>query len=342
MELMNVISNIFQTCPDLDEDITLEEFRQKFAEEEDCAEALFQAKWPHGFRCPRCSCPHMTKITTRRLPLYECFDCRHQTSVQVGTVMERSRTDLRKWFTAFYLVARKQSDVNAVQLKSIIQVTYKTAWLMLTKIRAAIGQADAKTKLSGHVRINPAAYGKEIHSLLSRHPQEHPLLIGAELDQDGNPVYIKLKQMLDEFLSGRSINHLGANYFIQEHVDAQIEAVHQHTSINPITREQRTYAKTKIVSSHQIECVTQRFSRQRCNKLKKIAKSAGTWINHVFHGIGRKHLQKYLDEFCFRWNRKHSQTPIFDSLLQICASTSALTYNEIVNTFYAVEPDVAL
>lgn len=334
--LENSAFSTLDMITNFDHDLTLEDFQQKFDTEEACMEALFQARWPHGFRCPRCSCAHMTVITTRRLPLYECLNCRRQTSVQAGTVMENSKTDLRKWFTAMFLVSRKQGDLNAVKLQSIIQVTYKTAWLMLSKIRAAISRADEKTRLSGHVRINSAAYGRVIHAMARRHPQEHPLLIGAEIDQQGNPKAIKIKQMLDEFLNGRSVNRLGIHSFIQEHVDAQLEAVFQHTVINRATQSKRTIAKMKIVSPNRIECDVKRFSRNKCMKLKAIAKSAGTWLNDTFHGIGRKHLQKYLDEFCFRWNQSKSQTPIFVALLQICAAAPAPTYDELVNTVIEV------
>jgi transposase-like protein len=114
--------------------LTLEEFVQKFNTEQACADYLYEQKWPDGYCCPRCEERQASKITTRRLHLYECLHCGHQASLTVGTVMENSSTDLRKWFTAFYLVSR-QWGISAVELRDRIEVTYKTAWLMLMFIR---------------------------------------------------------------------------------------------------------------------------------------------------------------------------------------------------------------
>lgn len=115
---------------------------KRFPTEASCVPVLFSYKWPHGFRCPNCRHPHAYVIRTRRLPLYECGSCRHQTSLTAGTIFEGSRTSLRKWIAAIWLVANPKEGINAVRLRSIIDVTYKTAWAMLHKIRTAISCAD--------------------------------------------------------------------------------------------------------------------------------------------------------------------------------------------------------
>jgi transposase-like protein len=72
----------------------LNEHMDRFSTEEACINYLFQVKWPHDFLCPRCETRQAYTIYTRRLPLYECTSCRHQTSLTVGTVMEGSKTEL--------------------------------------------------------------------------------------------------------------------------------------------------------------------------------------------------------------------------------------------------------
>lgn len=326
----------------VDEDMSIEDFRKQFSTEEVCAEALFKAKWPNGYQCPRCTCPYMTKITSRRLPLYECSSCYYQASLLTGTVMERSKTDLRKWFTALFLFSQKNGQINASQLKSEIEVTYKTAWLLLTKIRTAVSQADDQTKLSGHVRINPGIYRNKIHATATRHPQEQILLVGATIDPTGKPCRIKLKQMVDFFLSGRSITPLGMNYFVQKHVDARVDILRKFKVTDPVTKKKKILTKTQIVSPYRIECVSQFFSRKRCSALTQLSIRAGHWLNKVFCGVSRKHLQKYLDEFCFRWNLNEASSSIFDSLFHICTSTSALTYKEITNTVPGMNSEIQL
>ena len=128
---------------------SLEELQRLITTEEDCIPILYHAKWPHGFKCPYCQHNEAYLIRTRRLPLYECRECRYQTSLTADTILANSRTSLRKWITAIWLVSRSDKGINAVQLHTIIQVTYKTSWLMLHKIRASIHIEDQNQQLNG-------------------------------------------------------------------------------------------------------------------------------------------------------------------------------------------------
>src|SRR5665647_382834 len=100
----------------------LEELLNHYSTEEACAGALLAAKWPNGFTCANCGHRHAYTITTRRLPLFECAGCRHQSSLISGTVMEGSRTSLRKWFHTLLLVSLQPAGVNAVQLCASLNV----------------------------------------------------------------------------------------------------------------------------------------------------------------------------------------------------------------------------
>lgn len=81
---------------------TLKQFQQQFPTEEACVDYFFSLKWPSGFSCPQCGHSHAYITNTRRLPLYECLQCHHQTSLIAGTIMSGSRTSLHKWLTAIY------------------------------------------------------------------------------------------------------------------------------------------------------------------------------------------------------------------------------------------------
>ena len=104
---------------------TLEQFQQQFPTEEACRDYFFSKKWPSGFSCPQCGHSHAYITSTRRLPLYQCLQCHHQTSLTAGTIMAGSRTSLHKWLTAIFLISRTEQGTNAVALSKIISVTYK-------------------------------------------------------------------------------------------------------------------------------------------------------------------------------------------------------------------------
>lgn len=122
--------------------------------EQECIERLMQARWPDGFRCPRCGSPAHYRVSGRRLPLFVCAVCRRHVSLISGTVMERSRVPLPKWFTAIALISC--GPISAVALAEQIRVTYKTAWLMLHKLRSAMSRHEERARLTGLVRLDLA------------------------------------------------------------------------------------------------------------------------------------------------------------------------------------------
>ena len=130
------------------------EFQQKFSTEEACEQQLFQMKWPNGYRCEKCSSEHYSTITTRNLPLYQCNKCGYQATVIVHTIFEKTRTPLTKWFIAIYGMTTDKRGYSATQLAKDIEVSYPTAWLILHKIREAMGNRDERYRLSGIVEMD--------------------------------------------------------------------------------------------------------------------------------------------------------------------------------------------
>jgi transposase-like protein len=287
----------------MDQTGSFEAFCLSSANEHLCIRMLYDSRWPEGFRCPLCNHRNAYLITTRRVPLYQCSSCRTQTSLTSGTILEGSRTPIRLWLLALFLHAQP-GGISAVQLTSLIGTTYKTSWLICHKIRHAMTQADQKDLLTGLVRINFARYGRPHNPTVFRHPQEHPLLIGGTLNEQGQFTFIKIKQVVEECFNPKYIYPLTEMPFIHKHVDPQ--------AIEVIT-------------------IIQEFSKLRNKQLIQICKDAGSWINKTFSGIGAKHLQTYLNQFCFSYNLASQDRPVFSHLLKISVTTATLTYPELIS-----------
>ncbi|WP_019422346.1 transposase [Paenibacillus sp. OSY-SE] len=270
---------------------TLEELQRQFHNESSCVSFLYNLKWPHGFVCPRCQHAHAYVIRTRRLPLYECRACRHQTSLIAGTVMEGSRTSLQKWLTAFWLVSRSDIGINAVRLSSIIEVTYKTAWLMLHKIRAAISRGDTVRPLAGMVHGFVAFYGH--HPSRQLNPRECPLIVAESVMPDGQTGELKMKLVEPTHHSNKLLLRSDCEHFADLHVA-------------------KTATETSIIRHN--------FQVRRNSPLYQSFKRAWRWMNDTFHGIGAKYLQAYLDEFCFRFNTSLQHTSAWEQLLCLCVA----------------------
>lgn len=273
---------------------SLEELAGRFPTEDSCIPALFAFKWPHGYRCPNCRHTRAYVIRTRRLPLYECSACQHQTSLTAGTIMEGSRTSLRKWIAAIWLVSRRDEGINAVKLSSIIEVTYKTAWAMLYKIRTAISCADEQEQLEHHVHGFIAYYGSSRqYSCFELTAQEHPLIVAASLAPDGQEQEYKMKLVNRQHMSGKLLLPSGCDHFIEQHVSALTAA---------------------------ISIIRQRFRVKHNSPLYTVFRRAKRWLCDTFRGISGKYLQHYLDEFCYRENAVARHAAGWGHLAEICCA----------------------
>ena len=130
------------------------EFNEKYGTEEQCREELFKRRWPEGYECPKCEHGEYYDIKSRNL--YQCKKCTHQASVTAGTIMDKTRTPLVKWFMAFYLMSEDKRGISALSLMSKIGVAYQTAWSMCHKIRKAMSERDENYTLSGKVELDDA------------------------------------------------------------------------------------------------------------------------------------------------------------------------------------------
>ena len=160
---------------------TIMEFQERFATEAACLEYLAASRWPAGFVCPACG--GVGAWVLERRHLWECGACRLQTSVTAGTVMHGTRTPLRLWFWAAYLVATHHPGISAKQLQGQLGLSrYETAWLILQKLRRAM-VAPERELLKDEIEVDernpprrrqPTPPGLSRRVRLSRQPPAHP------------------------------------------------------------------------------------------------------------------------------------------------------------------------
>jgi len=242
----------------------------------DTVEFFFRRRWPNGFSCPNCGYGEHYTVSTRQLPLYECKFCRHQTTVTAGTVMDKTRTPLSRWAAAIEHLSAS-SGVNAKQLASLIGVKHKTAWLMLRKLRQAIGDVEAASKLQGPVHMGLHILAPKYIFIFLPHRRyrcERVVSVSASIGNDGNPSALKLRHADRNLLvkGYKELTREGQSIIVSEHVQPGAAAIWLHAN------------------------------RMDRSPLRHCLLEARSWMNRLFHGVGTKYLQSYLDEFCFRWN----------------------------------------
>ncbi|WP_230877026.1 transposase [Paenibacillus macerans] len=186
----------------------LQSFSSRFNSEQDCMEALIAMKWPNGFVCPRCAHTRCSRLTSRHIPLFECGKCKHQTSPLVGTIFEGTHLPLLKWFEVLDLFLL-DGGISALRLRQVIRVTYKTAWLVLHKIRHAVGEFDARELLSGDVKVNSDQYGRNPSRCQLSHPYASAVVAGCTVTESGEPeqVKIRLVRISGEVKKGQTVTN---------------------------------------------------------------------------------------------------------------------------------------
>ena len=174
--------------------MSIPEFVRSFGTEAQCTEAVRAARWPDGFRCPRCSSPDHYVVGHGARRLFQCQGCRHQTSLTAGGLMEHTKLPLTTWFLAIYLLSQAKTGLSSLALKRQLGVSYPTAWLLQQKISRAMADQDCTHRLGGHVQIDDAYLGGERAGGKSGRGSENKVAFVAavSLTDEGHPLRVKL------------------------------------------------------------------------------------------------------------------------------------------------------
>ncbi|MCK8487069.1 IS1595 family transposase [Paenibacillus sp. MBLB2552] len=298
------------------ETMNLIQFQKRFVSDDACQDHLFSMKWPNGYVCEKCGHNQYYTTKTRKLNLYECKQCRYQATVTVGTVMEKTRTDLTKWFLAIFLVAHDKRGVSATMLSEELDITYKTAWLILHKIRKAMGKRDASYSLAGIVELDDAFFGAPTEGgKRGRGTEKATVLVGLSLNERGHPQYAKMEVIPD--VKGSTL------------VKFANESIQPGSTINSDAyRSYRALAKEGF--QHEPKEFNPVENPDHLQWLHTIISNVKAFLAGTYHGLGEKHLQAYLNEFCYRFNRRKFRGEGFNRLLSCCASARTITYSELV------------
>ncbi|MCR2803750.1 IS1595 family transposase [Paenibacillus soyae] len=280
----------------------IDQFEQKFMNEESCIAAVENWKWPDGFRCPHCPSREAYRIANRRLPLFECVRCGAQTSLTSGTMMHKTSTPLRKWLLAMYLVSCDKAALNAKKLSGVLEVSYKTAWRMLHLIRVAISESDSGQLLQGKIEAKHEVFMRQLMPTDDNLSKERSVIIAKGRNSEG-ATYFKIKR-IDRNVQSRTALLAEEKKDFQ---DRYCDAISSDLQLNVRSQQIRKISASMLNKKKTVNGNGNAYQQQVQRPfypLSIIASEAFQWINDQFHGIGPKYAQLYLDEFCFRLNRK--------------------------------------
>ncbi len=303
------------------------EFHDWFASDEACAAYLEQLRWPNGFCCPACGVADAPGRATRGRLL--CRACRHQCSVTAGTIFDKTRTPLRVWFAAAWYVTNQKQGVSALGLQRVLGLnSYQTAWAMLHRFRRAMVRPDRdllhsmvevdetfltlKRRAAGRRRAAKGKVRGGISHLLA-------IAVAVEVHQPKGFGRIRLRR-----IQAPTIDALMP--FVREHVALGATV---RTDGSPIYDPLK-----KLGFGHDVHVVlgSKVPPHRPLPGVHRVAALLKRWLLGTHHGaVNPRHIDYYLDEFTFRFNRRTSRSRgmLFYRLIQQAAVAAPVTYADI-------------
>lgn len=269
-----------------------EEFLDWFSTEDECLSYLESIRWPEGFRCP--SCASQAAWRTER-KLWHCQSCHHQTSATAGTVFEDSRKSLRLWFHVMWLMMAHKTGLSAQGLCDVYEFgSYQTAWAWLHKLRSVMIR-QGRERLQGRVEVDEAYIGGKREGPAGRGAEGKTMVLVAVEGNSGQ----KLGRV--RFRCIQTITQEAAESFISDYVEPGSELVtdglHAYNGLSA-----RGYIHSQnVVSTGGDEALAQ------LDHVHLVISLLKRWLAGTHHGaVKPSHLQAYLNEFAFRFNRRLS------------------------------------
>ncbi len=293
---------------------TLIEFEDWFSTEESCHDYLVKLRWPDGFKYPRCSKSNAW-FTSRGL--YKCISCKTQTSVTAGTIFQDTKKPLRIWFHAIWHLTNQKFGANALGLKNIMGFgSYRTAWTLLHKLRLAMVR-PGRDCLSGIVEVDETYIGGRKAGKRGRGSAGKALVVVAAQDIDNKIGRIRMTRVADA--SSESLQK-AVQKMIEPNSTIRTDGWKGYMQLSNmgykhiISRNGADIGKNLLPLAHRIDALVKR------------------WLVGTYQGAVRiSHLDYYLDEYTFRFNRRTSRSrgKLFYRLVQQAVQVAPVLGNDI-------------
>ena len=298
-------------------------FLRRFGTDEQCRDYLFKVRWPDGFRCSGCG--HDRSWSQSKRLVEECAGCGKQHSLRAGTIFEQTKTGLSRWFLAIYLVTSSKGGISAMELKRQMGfASYQTAWSWLHKIRKAMVSPE-RAALRERVEADETYWGGPKPGKRGRGAAGKTIVAGAVESGDGKGKGRKLGRVRLAVIADASQTSLGA--FLDRNVAKPAKIA---------TDGWCGYGKIDAAGfNHQPINLSTAWGNAslRMPAIHLVLGLAKRWLLGTHHGaVGRKHLQAYLDEFVFRFNRRTAKSIAhrFARLIDNAVAVAPTTYATLV------------
>jgi len=299
---------------------TYQQFLEWFTDEEACRRYLMKCRWADGFLCQRCR--KKTEPWTTARGYLHCRLCGHEVSPTAGTIFEGTRFSLRTWFSAMWFVTSQKDGASALGLKRVLGLgSYQTAWAWLHKLRRAMVR-PGRERLSGRIEVDETYVGgTEKGGKRGRGAERKEIVvIAVEVHSPKGFGRVRMRRVPD--VAGTSLVP-----FVCDVADKGSEILTDGWGgYNRVMDHGYTHNRILLSDSGDPAHVSMPGVHRLAALLKR-------WLLSTHQGsVSGKHLDYYLDEYTFRFNRRasHSRGLLFYRLMQQAVATAPAPYRQIV------------
>jgi DNA-directed RNA polymerase subunit RPC12/RpoP len=294
------------------------EFDKYFPNEDSCKSKFKEIRDLQGVVCPKCGCKrHYWKSSKE---MYQCAKCGHRQSLRANTILHGSKLPFRYWFIAMHLLTATKHSFSASELqRQLGHKRYQPIWELLHKLRSVMGKRDDKYTLCGHIELDEGFFSTEIAIEEKNNKlkagagsqKQTKVVVMAEtqeslLQKKGQkPTKVNhIKMIVVEDLKADTISTVASNC-IEKESKIITDASKSHTNFK------------KIFSEHQSQVISPEDIGKVLPWVHIAISNSKSLLRDTYHGIKSEFLQEYLNEFCYKFNRRYFGEDMFDRLLEI-------------------------
>ncbi len=275
---------------------TIHDFNRDFPDDDSCLTLVRDLLYPDGIQCRTCEevRPHH-RLAKRKA--FSCDYCGTHVYPLAGTIFEKSRTPLKSWFYAMYLIASTRCGISAKQLERELGVTYKTAWRMFKQIRSLLG--EEVDKLTGPVEMDETYVGGKSRKMGRPSKDSNKTPVFGIVERGG-----KVAALVTKDVKRKTVMPI---------IEAKVMPksliyTDEYSTYNVLT--EKGFTHRRIAHKEKVYVV----GNIHTNTIEGFWSILKRGIAGVYHSVSAKHLQAYVNEYAFRYNHRDDTQPMFQSV----------------------------
>jgi hypothetical protein len=295
-------------------DVNIINFIEQFPDENSCKEHFRRVREQEGITCKKCRCTKHYWLKAKYQ--WQCSECRFRTTLRSGTMMENSNLPFRKWYLAMAFMSFTKKGLSAKELqRQLDHSRYATVWSMMHRIRKAMGQRDKQYNLEGMIEFDEGYFSTETSKR-----EKQNLKRGRGSQKKTNVAVMAESTQLEDIDTGKTSKH--CRYFkmrvMESHNSDEIDQVAAESFDEKsivFSDKSTSYVNiSEYVDVHVSEKSTRETTVKTLPWVHIAISNAKRTLLGIYHKIKGKYLQLYLDEFCYKLNRRYFGDRLFDRL----------------------------